>query len=151
MSTSGQNTNKETDSLDIVLDTNCLIQMISRRSRFYDLWQDFINGSYRLCVTNDIISEYEEILSEKTSPRIAKLICEIILRAPNTIKLDAHFRWGLIKSDPDDNKFVDCAIVANARYIVTEDSHFSVLKYITFPHIEVLKLNDFEDLMTGRR
>ena len=98
MSTSGQNTNKETDSLDIVLDTNCLIQMISRRSRFYDLWQDFINGSYRLCVTNDIISEYEEILSEKTSPRIAKLICEIILRAPNTIKLDAHFRWGLIKT-----------------------------------------------------
>lgn len=151
MSTSGQNISNESDSLDIVLDTNCLIQMISRRSQFYDLWQDFINGSYRLCVTNDIMSEYEEILSEKTSPRIAKLICEIILRAPNTIKLDAHFKWRLIESDPDDNKFVDCAIVANARYIVTEDSHFSALKYITFPHIEVLRLNEFEDLMTARR
>lgn len=97
MSTLEQNISKDKDFLDIVLDTNCLIQMISRRSPFYDLWQDFINGSYRLCVTNDIMSEYEEILSEKTSPRIAKMICEIILRAPNTIKLDAHFKWELIK------------------------------------------------------
>lgn len=151
MSTLEQNISKDKDFLDIVLDTNCLIQMISRRSPFYDLWQDFINGSYRLCVTNDIMSEYEEILSEKTSPRIAKMICEIILRAPNTIKLDAHFKWELIKSDPDDNKFVDCAIVANAHYIVTEDTHLNVLKYIAFPHVEVLKLNEFEDLMTARR
>lgn len=66
-------------------------------------------------------------------------------------KLDAHFKWRLIESDPDDNKFVDCAIVANARYIVTEDTHFGVLKYISFPHVEVLRLNEFEDLMTARR
>lgn len=128
MSILGPNINKNIKSLDIVLDTNCLIQMISRRSHFYDLWLDFINGYYRLCVTNDIIDEYEEILSEKVSPRIAKLICEIILRAPNTIKLDAHFRWGLIETDPDDNKFVDCAIAANARCIVTEDTHFRIQK-----------------------
>ena len=95
MSTTGPNINNKA-TLDIVLDTNCLIQMISRRSPFYDLWLDFINGSYRLCVTNDIIDEYEEILSDKTTPQIAKLICEIILRAPNTIKFDAHFRWRLI-------------------------------------------------------
>lgn len=134
--------------MDIVLDTNCLIQMISRRSHFYDLWLDFINGYYRLCVTNDIIDEYEEILSEKVSSRIAKLICEIILRAPNTIKLDAHFRWGLIETDPDDNKFVDCAIAANARCIVTEDTHFRILKNISFPYIEILKLDEFQELMS---
>lgn len=142
------NINKNIKSLDIVLDTNCLIQMISRRSHFYDLWLDFINGYYRLCVTNDIIDEYEEILSEKVSPRIAKLICEIILRAPNTIKLDAHFRWGLIETDPDDNKFVDCAIAANARCIVTEDTHFRILKNISFPYIEILKLDEFQELMS---
>ena len=67
------------------------------------MWRDFINGAYRLYVTNDIIDEYEEILSAKTTPHIAKLICEIILRAPNTVMLDAHFRWRLIESDPDDN------------------------------------------------
>ncbi len=137
--------------MDIVLDTNCLIQIISRHSQFYELWQDFINGAYRLYVTNDIIDEYEEILSEKTTPHIAKLVCEIILRAPNTIKLDAHFRWGLIESDPDDNKFVDCAIVANANFIVTEDNHFNVLKHISFPHVNVLKLSEFDELMSKYR
>ena len=86
--------------MDIVLDTNCLIQIISRRSQFYDLWLDFINGSYRICITNDIMEEYEEILASKTTSHIAKLICEIILRAPNTVKLEAHFRWGLIEKDP---------------------------------------------------
>ncbi len=54
MSISGQNISNNKDTLDIVLDTNCLIQMISRRSPYYDLWQYFINGSYRLCVTNEI-------------------------------------------------------------------------------------------------
>ena len=137
--------------MDIVLDTNCLIQIISRRSHYYDLWRDFINGAYRLYVTNDIIDEYEEILSTKTTPHIAKLVCEIILRAPNTVMLDAHFRWGLIESDPDDNKFVDCAIVANANYIVSEDSHFNVLKHISFPHINVLKLSEFDELMSKNR
>ena len=137
--------------MDIVLDTNCLIQIISRRSQFYDLWLDFISGSYRICVTNDIMEEYEEILASKTTSNIAKLICEIILRAPNTVKLEAHFRWGLIEKDPDDNKFVDCAIVANANYIVTEDSHFKVLKHISFPQVNVLKLNEFNDMMSRIR
>ena len=115
------------------------------------MWLDFISGSYRICVTNDIMEEYEEILAAKTTSHIAKLIWEIILRAPNTVKLEAHFRWGLIEKDPDDNKFVDCAIVANANYIVTEDSHFKVLKHISFPQVNVLKLNEFNDMMSRIR
>ena len=145
MNISGQNINKE--FLDIVLDTNCLIQIISRNSRYYDLWQDFLKGSYRLCITTDIIDEYEEILSEKTTPYVARLVCEIILRAPNTVKLDAHFRWGLIEKDPDDNKFVDCAIIAGAKYIVTEDRHFNVLKEIQFPKVEIVGIDRFAEML----
>ena len=133
--------------MDIVLDTNCLIQIISRRSRYHDLWRDFINGAYRLNVTNDIIDEYEEILSAKATPHIAKLVCEIILRAPNTVMLDAHFRWGLIESDPDDNKFVDCAIHSNAKYIVTQDKHFDILKSIVFPKLEVIDIDTFKRIL----
>ena len=60
------------------------------------------------------------------SPVAAQLAIEAILRANNVLRVDAQFRFNLIKSDPDDNKFVDCAIVANADYIVTEDTHFNV-------------------------
>lgn len=107
----------------IVLDTNCLLQAISRRSRFYPIWRDFVQGRYELCVTTEILAEYEEILSCYTSPVVGRMVVEAILRANNVVRVDAQFRFGLIELDPDDNKFVDCAIVANAEYIVSNDSH----------------------------
>ena len=33
--------------------------------------------------------------------------------------------------DPDDNKYCDCAIAGNAKYLVTEDKHFQILKSIS--------------------
>ena len=54
-----------------------------------------------------------------------------------------HIVLHLIQADEDDNKFVDCAIVANARYIVTEDHHFDVLKSIPFPSVDVIGIDEF--------
>ena len=53
----------------------------------------------------------------------------------------------LIEQDKDDNKFVDCAIAANASFIVSEDAHFKHLKDIPFPYVEVLRLREFMDLL----
>ena len=53
----------------------------------------------------------------------------------------------LMKKAPDDNKFVDCAIVANAQYIVTEDKHFQVLQSIDFPKVDVIDLDSFLSLL----
>ena len=127
----------------IVLDTNCLLQAISRRSRFYPIWREFVQGRYELCVTTEILNEYEEILSRYTSPVVGRMVVEAILRANNVVRVDAQFRFGLIESDPDDNKFVDCAIVANAEYIVTDDAHFDVLKDIPFPRVLVMTAEAF--------
>ena len=132
----------------IVIDTNCLLQIISRRSQYYVARNKFINGEYMLCVTNEILQEYEELLSVRTSSHIAKMIIEIILKSPHTMKLEAHYRWGLIQADWDDNKFVDCAIVANADYIVSEDGHFKALASIPFPHVNVIRLDDFIQRLT---
>ena len=49
----------------------------------------------------------------------------------------------LIKADPDDNKFVDCAIVSGAKCIVTEDKHFRVLDSISFPHVDIVGIDAF--------
>lgn len=61
----------------------------------------------------------------------------------NTYEYDANYHWNLITGDTDDNKFVDCAFVANADFIVSEDNHVNILKEIPFPHIRVIKLEDF--------
>ena len=52
-----------------------------------------------------------------------------------------HFE--LLLTDVDDNKFVDCAIAANAEFIVTNDKHFNPLKTIPWPKVEIINLIDF--------
>lgn len=49
--------------MNIVLDTNCLIMSLSRRSPYYSVWRNFVEGNYMLCITNEILAEYEEILT----------------------------------------------------------------------------------------
>ena len=42
-----------------------------------------------------------------------------------TVYQEAYYHFGLIESDVDDNKFEDCAVAADAEYIVTNDKHLS--------------------------
>jgi putative PIN family toxin of toxin-antitoxin system len=127
----------------VVLDTNCLLMSLTKNSQYHAIWTSYLNEEYILCVTNEIISEYEEILSQKASPEFAELIITIILSGKNILRVNPAFRTNLIFLDPDDNKFVDCAFTANADYIVSQDSHFDVLKHIDFPKIKVIKIDDF--------
>lgn len=127
----------------IVLDTNCILQSISERSRYHKIWNDFLLGRYVLCVTTEILEEYEEIIGQKMSPFVAKIVIDIILRANNVLRVDAQYRFQLITADVDDNKFVDCAIVANAEFIVSDDAHFDILKQISFPKVNVKKIAEF--------
>ena len=129
----------------VVVDTNCLLRMIPMRSKYRPAWESFLDGKYILCVSNEIVSEYMEILTAKVSSTFAENIVGAILRSPFVRRFDPQFHFNLIEADPDDNKFVDCAIIANADFIVSEDSHFRVLKTIPFPKVNVLTLDEFSE------
>ena len=75
----------------------------------------------------EIIEEYSEVLSRNISPQVSEAIVYAILTRPNIIRKDPHYTFALIEADKDDNKFVDCAIAANAKCIVTEDKHLKKL------------------------
>ncbi len=127
----------------IVLDTNCLIATLAKNSEFYPVWRGLQEGLYTLCVTNEILEEYQEIMARKTSPVVAENVINLLLKSDNVIFIDTYFRLQLIEADPDDNKFVDCAFAADATFIVSDDKHFDVLKNISFPQILVIKLKSF--------
>lgn len=131
----------------IVLDTNCLIQSISQRSRYYAIWESLVEGKNTLCVTNEIITEYLEILQRLTDYETAEAIVKTIINSKFVEFVVPYYRFNIITQDPDDNKFVDCAISANARYIVSNDHHFDILKTISFPPIDVLTLEEFFSLI----
>ncbi len=126
----------------LVIDTNCLIQCISRRSAYHDLWLSLLDGRNSLCVSTEILDEYAEIIEKYTSPVFAESALGVITNNPFTLFINPYFNFKLISADPDDNKFIDCAIAANAKYVVTEDSHFEILKHIDFPKVNLISLDD---------
>ena len=135
--------------MNIVLDTNCLLMSLSRRSPYYPVWRDFVDGKYTLCISNEILAEYEEILTQKVGTEIASNVISAILDLPNTKMIQVYYHLHLITADPDDDKFVDCAFKANASYIVTEDHHYDVLKQTPFPYIDVLGIDEFIKVLRG--
>lgn len=127
----------------VVIDTNCLLQILARKSPYRPIWDAFLAGKYQLCVSNEILDEYQEILSQQITPSIAENVVLLILNKRNVRLIDPHFRMELITADPDDNKFVDCAFAAGAEYLVSEDTHFKVLHSIAFPRLNLVTLDEF--------
>ena len=69
----------------IVLDTNSLVQCIAPRSRYRRIWDSYVEGDYVLCVSNEILNEYEEILERLAGVEVSKYAIEAILNSSNTL------------------------------------------------------------------
>jgi len=128
----------------IVLDTNIFWVAISRRSKTHWVINELLKGTYILCVTTDILDEYEEIIGQKLGSDTAKSTMELLDNLPNVEYITRFYRWELIEHDHDDDKFVDCAIACNAHYLVTNDNHFKILKRIPFPKVNVINVDEFK-------
>jgi len=127
----------------IVLDTTAYWLYFREGGTVFPVWQALHGGKYILCVSNDILEEYEEIIGNKTNPVITSNVVQMLINSPFVEFVDTYFHFHLIEQDKDDNKFVDCAIAANAQYIVSEDAHFKHLKNVPFPYVRVIRLKDF--------
>lgn len=132
------------DRYKVVLDTNVLLVSISSRSQYHWLFQGLIQNEFQIVITNEILTEYEEIISAKYSVSVAKNVVRTLLLLPNVDKIDVFYNWSLIINDVDDNKIVDCAVAASVDYIVTNDRHFNVLKEIEFPAVNVVNISQFK-------
>lgn len=129
--------------MKIVLDTNCLVNVIMPGSFNNDVWLAFRANKYILCVSNEILFEYHEILAKRYNTLIANTILKELIETPNVERVNPTFRFNLITADPDDNKFADCAIIAGATYVVSNDRHFQELKNYDFPKVDVRSLSEF--------
>src|SRR6476620_10030573 len=92
-----------------VLDTNAVLRCVSRRSSFAVVLEKLFEGVYELWLTNDILLEYEEKITEHFSKETAELFIGALILLPNVKKTDVYYHLQLIDSDKDDNKFSDCA------------------------------------------
>ena len=130
-----------------VIDTNVLLVSISARSKYHWLYKVVVQGKIRVAFSNEILTEYEEIITGHWNINAAKNTIRSLLELSSTKLTIAYFRLNLITTDEDDNKFVDCAFAANADYIVTNDSDFNILKSISFPSIKVVSVEEFKEIL----
>ena len=126
-----------------VIDTHCLLASLNPNSPYHRLYQLFATEQYEWVLSNEILTEYEEILTRHYAPSTAGRVLETLLTAPNTTQREAHYKWQLLEADPDDNKFADVALAAGADFLVTNDRHFQPLLQLEFPRVPVVSLQEF--------
>lgn len=134
--------------MNIVLDSNVLLQVAFTQKPLRIVWDKLLSGAYTLCVTEDILFEYQEkVMDCFHNEQLANLLIDTLLNCEYVKRVETYFRYNYIQADKDDNKFVDCALACNARYIVTEDKHFDELKNLPFPRVDVVNLQEFVSIL----
>ena len=128
----------------VVLDTNVFISGIffsGPPSQILKAWAD---QKFNLVLSQQILDEYkrvsEQLSSKFSSVDIAPIIELIIIHG---LFIDTHAYNLQVCEDPDDNKFIECAVAGNCEIIISGDKH--LLKLSEFRGIVILNPRDFVD------
>lgn len=135
------------NKLRLVLDTNVFLVSILPHHKYWWLFEALLQQKYILLVSNEILTEYLEKCIQKYGSSLSEQRLDFLLELSNVELLTTYYNWNLIEADPDDNKFVDCAIAGQADYLVTHDKHFNILAAIPFPKINIIRLDTLKALL----
>lgn len=129
--------------ITVVIDTNVFVSCLSSKSQYHNVFRSLLDGKYDLHISSDILLEYEEQITKRYDVETSELFLTALNELPNVHRQEVFFQWGLILVDRDDNKFIDCSLVANADYLVTNDRHFDVVKNLDYPKVNIITIDDF--------
>ena len=134
--------------MKIVLDTNVFISGIffsGPPSTILQAWRD---SRIQIILSEEILEEYQGVAKELSSKFPAVDIGRIIelLTIYGEVFETKDISVSVCK-DPDDNKFIECAIASNSKLIVSGDKH--LLNITGYRGISVLKPRDFIDNHLG--
>lgn len=131
-----------------VLDTNIFVGILitTKASPLFYLYENLLSQDFIHVTSATILEEVKEVISRKNVQKLHRLsyidqqkFVEEIARfsyiVPGKITVD------IIKSDPDDNKFLSTAIEGSATYVVSGDKH--LLDLGEYEGIKMLKARNF--------
>jgi uncharacterized protein len=133
--------------MKIVIDTNCLLSCISKKSPYRNVFDAFLENRRIICVSNEILLEYEEIFDRFWGAEVTNNLLGLFESSDNFEQVIVNYNWQLISKDNDDNKFVDTYIAANADRLISNDSSITGLKNNSFPPLNILRLDEFSLLL----
>jgi len=105
-------------------------------------------GKITLCLSQEVIEEYIEVLNRlglKEKNEIHSLT-KLFAEGYNSIFAAKTPNIEVVEDDPDDNKFIECAVALDSKIIISGDKHLKNLrKYID---IEIMSPKEFIEIMT---
>ncbi|MGN7784254.1 putative toxin-antitoxin system toxin component, PIN family [Niabella sp. 22666] len=127
----------------VTIDCNIFVMSLTSRSPYHIIYKSLIQQKYTLVLSGEILLEYEEVIQRKYNVSTANALVSLLKELPNVRFQNTYYKWYLISTDEDDNKYVDCAIAGSANYLVTQDKHFQILKTINFPKVNIISIDEF--------
>ncbi|MBM4310806.1 MAG: putative toxin-antitoxin system toxin component, PIN family [Deltaproteobacteria bacterium] len=126
----------------VVLDTNIIVSAIIAGGNPRDVLELAIEGRITIAVTRDILDEIRGVLRRRKfnfSEQAIQAVMREIELVGVLVKPEAAIR--AVRQDPDDDKFIECAVTARATCIVSGDSHLLNLQH--YGGIAILSPADF--------
>jgi len=133
----------------LTADTNIIVSGLNFPGNARQLLASAEVESIRLCVSPAILEEVADVLrrdkfgwSEAEAHQAVEWISHIAEVIAPKESLD------LIKSDPDDNRILECAIASRSDYVVSGDKHLLNVK--TFQGMRIVKVAEFMEILHGQ-
>ena len=132
--------------MKILIDTNILISALFFGKFPKEFLNEVLVKNFEICINDKILDEYEATIHKKILKK--KILDEVLYEK---FLQDVRFFESVsdlkICRDPDDDKFINCAIDAKAIYIVSGDNDLLTLK--NFAGIEIVTAREFYDKYLG--
>ena len=128
----------------LVVDTNVLISGAFYPGPSSRILDACMRGKFQLVLSPDIIDEYTRVGEEFTRKRPNVLFARYIeVLISTALLVQAPALPKPVCEDPDDDKFIACALAGGAKVITSGDKH--LLSVSGYAGIEILRPRRFED------
>lgn len=134
--------------MKIVLDTNVLVSGIFFSGPPYDILKAWRDGKIRLVFSTEILKEYQRVTDELAQQFPEVDVSEIL----ELLMVEAEIAHAPplpkpVCSDPEDDKFLACAVVSSAKYVITGDK--KLLEVSSHGNVEIVSPRWFVDTHLG--
>ena len=128
--------------MKIILDTNVFISGIFFFGPPYEILKAWRNGKFKIVISQEILLEYQRV-SEKLNQKFPMINIQTMIDLL-TVKADLVISPELpiqICKDPEDDKFISCALASNSKIIITGDKH--LLNVNGYEGLEIIRPREF--------
>lgn len=130
----------------VVIDTNIFISSFfgGNPRKIIDLWK---SGQIILCLSRPIIDEYVDVLRRMGLQNDHELeaLLSLFAQGFHVLYTAKTPNLNIVEKDPDDDKFIECAVALNTKFIISGDKALQEVKNYMGIKVQSPKqfLNDF--------